>query len=96
LNTPETTPTSIPTNPATGPDALSGTDNWTLHDLRRTYATNLAKLGVPIHIIERLLNHVSGSFAGIVSVYQRHKYIDEMRAAIDVWEGYLASILSSP
>jgi len=77
-------------------DRLSGVTAWTLHDLRRTYATNLAKLGVPIHIIERLLNHVSGSFAGIVSVYQRHQYLDEMRAAMDIWESYLTSNLSSP
>ena len=77
-------------------DRLSRVTAWTLHDLRRTYATNLAKLGVPIHIIERLLNHVSGSFAGIVSVYQRHQYLDEMRAAIDIWESCLTSILSSP
>jgi integrase len=41
-------------------DALSGVTNWTLHDLRRTYATNLAKLGVPVHVVEKLLNHVSG------------------------------------
>jgi integrase len=45
---------------------LSGTSDWTLHDLRRTFATGLASLGIPIHVTERLLNHVSGSQSGIV------------------------------
>ncbi len=54
---------------------------WTLHDLRRTYATGLQKLGVRLEVIESLLNHVSGTKAGIVGVYQRHGYMPEMRAA---------------
>ena len=46
---------------------------WTLHDLRRTFATNLAALGVRLEVTEKLLNHVSGSFGGIaVGIYQRH------------------------
>lgn len=65
---------------------------WTLHDLRRTFATNLAALGVPIHITEKLLNHVSGTTGGIVAVYQRHAYLDEMREAIEAWEKYLAAL----
>tara|TARA_R110000868_G_scaffold20217_1_gene85781 strand:- start:6533 stop:7168 length:636 start_codon:yes stop_codon:yes gene_type:complete len=60
--------------------------HWTLHDLRRTCATNLAALGVPVHVTEKLLNHVSGTTSGIVAVYQRHAYIDEMREAIEAWE----------
>jgi hypothetical protein len=48
---------------------------WTLHDLRRTCATNLAALGVPVHVTEKFLNHVSGTTGGIVAVYQRHTYI---------------------
>ena len=42
-------------------DKLSGTTGWTLHDLRRTFATNLAAIRVPIHVTEKLLNHVSGT-----------------------------------
>lgn len=60
--------------------------HWTLHDLRRTCATNLAALGVPVHVTEKLLNHVSGTTSGIVAVYQRHAYMDEMREAIEAWE----------
>ena len=65
---------------------------WTLHDLRRTFATNLAALGVRLEVTEKLLNHISGSFSGIVGVYQRHGYQDEMRAAMAVWEKRLAEI----
>jgi integrase len=71
--------------------ALSKTSDWTLHDLRRTFATNLAALGTPIHVTERLLNHVSGTQSGIVAVYQRHSYWDEQTAAIQKWEAKLAS-----
>ena len=58
---------------------------WILHDLRRSVASGLAALGTNLPVIERCLNHVSGSFAGIVGVYQRHDFADEMRAAMDRW-----------
>jgi integrase len=58
---------------------------WTLHDLRRTFATNLAALGVPVHVTEKALNHVSGTMGGIVAVYQRHTYEKEIRDAMTVW-----------
>ena len=67
---------------------------WVLHDLRRTFATNLAALGTPIHVTEKLLNHVSGTMSGIVAVYQRHNYMEEMRAAILAWEQRLSDILA--
>jgi integrase len=52
-------------------DRECGVTNWTLHDLRRTFATNLQRLGVRLEVTESLLNHVSGTGAGIVGVYQR-------------------------
>ena len=58
---------------------------WTFHDLRRTVATNLQKLGVKLEVTEAVLNHVSGSRAGIVGIYQRHNYADEKRAALTAW-----------
>ncbi|MCI9865050.1 tyrosine-type recombinase/integrase [Rhizobium skierniewicense] len=60
-----------------------------LHDLRRTCATNLARLGVPIHIGEAILNHVSGSVSGVAAVYNRFDYIAEKRAALEKWEDFL-------
>jgi integrase len=76
-------------------DAASGVSDWTLHDIRRTVATNLAALGTPIHVTERILNHVSGTSSGIVAVYQRHEYAEEMRSALKAWETRLHTILSA-
>jgi integrase len=58
---------------------------WVFHDLRRTVATNLQKLGVRLEVTESVLNHVSGSRAGIVGVYQKHDYATEKRQALDAW-----------
>jgi integrase len=66
-------------------DVASGVDDWVLHDLRRTTATFLAKLDTQPHVIERILNHVSGSFAGVAGIYNRHPYLDEMRGALERW-----------
>src|SRR5690606_36775362 len=46
--------------------------HWTFHDLRRTCATGMARLGIPVRVTEAVLNHVSGTGGGIVAVYQRH------------------------
>ncbi|WP_298917803.1 tyrosine-type recombinase/integrase [uncultured Roseobacter sp.] len=69
-------------------------DHFTLHDLRRTFSTIHAKIGTPIHVTEKLLNHVSGSISGVAAVYNRHSYIDEMRAAVAAYDEYLAKLLS--
>jgi integrase len=74
-------------------DKSCGVYNWTLHDLRRTYASGLASLGVSIPVIERLLNHISGTFAGIVGVYQRYDYLPETRAATAKWQAQLQTLL---
>ena len=65
---------------------------WTLHDLRRTCATGLARLGVPLEVTEKILNHVSGSFGGIVSVYQQHDYLEERRDALKRWAARIQKI----
>jgi integrase len=70
-------------------DKLSGVDAWTLHDLRRTFSTRLAEMGTAPHVIERLLNHVSGQISGIAAVYNRATYMLEMRHAVERWEQYL-------
>ena len=58
---------------------------WRLHDLRRTAATGMARLGVDIAVVEKVLNHQSGTFKGIVNVYQRHSFAEEKRDALDRW-----------
>ncbi len=66
---------------------------WRLHDLRRTVATNLQRLGVRLEVTEAVLNHASGSRAGIVGVYQRHTWAAEKRQALDAWARRLAEIV---
>lgn len=68
-------------------NARSGVSDYTLHDLRRTFASGLASLGTPVHVIERMLNHVSGSFRGVAGVYNRYDYFPEMQEAIRKWDG---------
>src|SRR5262249_49024631 len=58
---------------------------WRLHDLRRTAATMMAELGVLPHIIEAILNHVSGHKAGVAGIYNRARYENEMREALELW-----------
>ncbi|QDZ06370.1 tyrosine-type recombinase/integrase [Sphingomonas panacisoli] len=65
---------------------------WRLHDLRRTMATNLQRLGVRFEVTEALLNHVSGARSGIAGVYQRHDWRDEKREAVRLWEDRLAKM----
>ena len=75
-------------------DEECGAAGWTLHDLRRTYASGMQRLGVRLEVTEALLNHRSGSSAGIVGVYQRYSWMPEMREAVLHWEGYLASLIA--
>ena len=67
---------------------------WTLHDLRRTLATGCQRLGFVTEITEAVINHISGSRAGIVGVYQTYKYADEKRLALDAWGQHVAAIVS--
>jgi len=77
-------------------DALLPADMpaWRLHDLRRTCASGLARLGINLPVIEKVLNHSSGSFAGIVGVYQKHSFADEKRQALEAWGRHVDSLVS--
>lgn len=68
--------------------------DWRLHDLRRTVATGLARLGINLPVIEKLLNHTSGSFGGIVSVYQKHGFADEKRRALETWGSFVTALVT--
>jgi integrase len=68
--------------------------SWTFHDLRRTVATNLQKLGVRLEVTEAVLGHTSGSRSGIVGVYQRHDWAAEKRAALEAWARRLNEIVT--
>lgn len=67
--------------------------HWTLHDIRRTVATGLQRLGVRYEVTEAVLNHVSGARGGIAGVYQRHDWKDEKRAALNAWATELDRII---
>jgi integrase len=63
---------------------------WTLHDLRRSFVTHAHdQLGVDIPVIERAINHISGTFGGIVGVYNRAPLLKERRGAFDAWDRLL-------
>jgi integrase len=73
----------------------AGLAPWRFHDLRRTAATRMAAAGVPPHVVERVLNHVSGVTGGLVGVYQHHEYRLERAAALEAWGARLAEIVKS-
>jgi integrase len=69
---------------------------WTLHDLRRTFSSGMAALGVPQVVVEKLLNHVSGGTTSpIAAVYNRHQYMNEMREAVVKYEQFLGGLLDA-
>jgi integrase len=71
----------------------AGKLEWRLHDLRRTAATVMAdRLGVLPHIVEAVLNHVSGHRAGVAGIYNRAKYETEMRYALERWAKYVETV----
>jgi integrase len=73
---------------------VEAVEPWTLHDIRRTVATNLQKLSVRLEVTEAALNHVGGSRAGVVGIYQRHDWRDEKRAALEAWSAKIREIAS--
>ncbi len=75
-------------------DKSLNVERYTLHDLRRTFSSNMARIGTPIHVTERLLNHVSGTVSGVAAIYNRYSYIDEMRAAMEAHDAFLAKLVA--
>jgi len=69
-------------------------ERWTPHDIRRTVATGMAGLGIAPHIIEAVLNHISGFKAGVAGVYNRNTYEPEKRRALDIWAEHLDAIVT--
>jgi integrase len=66
---------------------------WTLHDLRRTAATGMARLNFPPHVVDKVLNHASGTIKGVAAVYNRFAYLEERRAALDAWGRYVEALV---
>ena len=68
-------------------------ENWTLHDLRRTLATNLGERQVPPHVIEHILNHSAGSMSGVSKIYNRYAYGKEKREALEAWSDHVGGLV---
>jgi integrase len=66
---------------------------WRSHDIRRTLATGLQRLGVRFEVTEAVLNHVSGSRSGIAGVYQRYDWASEKRTALEAWSNHVATLV---
>jgi integrase len=67
---------------------------WIIHDLRRTAATEMAEIGVSPHIVEAVLNHISGAKASVAGVYNRAAYAAEKKAALERWAAHIEGIVS--
>ena len=70
-------------------DCLSGVSDWTLHDLRRTVVSGMARLGVAPHVADKILNHQSGTISGVAAVYQRHEFLKERKQALELWGDHI-------
>ncbi len=75
-------------------DLMPACPPWTLHDLRRTFASGCARLGIAVHVVEAALNHRSGSIRGIAAIYNRYRYDTEKRAAMAAWARHVEAIVS--
>jgi integrase len=75
-------------------DRAMGVSDWVLHDLRRTFVTGLAELGVRPDVIELSVNHVSGHRGGIAGVYNKSELLPERRAALERWSSHIEGLLS--
>lgn len=75
-------------------DTSLALEPWTLHDLRRTAASGMARLGIAVHVVEAVLNHKSGKISGVAAIYNRHDYAREKREALMAWANLVDSIVS--
>jgi integrase len=67
---------------------------WRLHDLRRTLATGMQRLGVRFEVTEALLNHVGESRSGVAGVYQKHDWGPEKASALKAWSDHVSALLT--
>lgn len=76
-------------------DEKTGVTGYTVHDLRRTFSTTHARIGTPIQVTEKLLNHISGTISGVSAIYNQFQYLAETRAASLQYELFIASLVSA-
>ncbi|WP_191057562.1 tyrosine-type recombinase/integrase [Geminicoccus harenae] len=78
--------------PGEAPDPEDALSPWVIHDLRRTAVTMMAELGVAPHVVEAVVNHVSGHKAGVAGIYNKAVYANEKRAALQRWADHLEHV----
>jgi integrase len=67
---------------------------WTIHDLRRSFVTHVSERGLaPPHVVEAIVNHISGAKAGVAGVYNRASYLTEKRQALELWGAQVAALI---
>jgi integrase len=76
------------------PSGAKAPEHWTFHDLRRSMASGMAPLGTQMHVVEKIMNHSSGTFAGVAGVYQRYDFYNEKRIALAAWASHVESVVS--
>jgi integrase len=70
---------------------------WRLHDLRRTFATWANEAGIEPHVVEAVLNHVSGAAkSGVAGVYNRATYRAQKLEALDRWANHIRRVVEVP
>ena len=74
-------------------DEISGISGWRVHDFRRTIVSGMARLGIPPHIADKILNHQSGTISGVAAVYQRHEFLAERKDALDRWGAHVDQVV---
>jgi integrase len=76
-------------------DQLCGISGWRVHDLRRTVVSGMARLGVPPHVADKILNHQAGAISGVAAVYQRHEFLAERKEALNRWGAHVTHIVDA-
>jgi len=73
-------------------DQMTEVPDWVFHDFRRTASSGMARLEIPPYTAEKVLNHVSGTFAGVLGVYNQYGYDKEKREALNKWADYVMDL----
>jgi integrase len=68
---------------------------WRHHDLRRTIVSGMARLGIPPHVADKILNHQAGTISGVAAVYQRHEFLAERKDALNRWGAHVEQIVQT-
>lgn len=74
-------------------DIYSGVTDWRVHDIRRSVSTKMGDIGIAPHVIEQILNHVSGHKSGVAGVYNKSVYEREVRSALALWHDHVRSLV---